>query len=34
MTRRWIAYLFLIFGVIIALAPFAVTILASLKTTR
>lgn len=34
MTRRWIAYLFLILGVIIALAPFAVTILASLKSTR
>src|SRR5690606_26420063 len=32
--RRWIAYLFLILGVVIALAPFAVTILASLKTTR
>ena len=34
MTRRWIAYLFLTLGVIIALAPFAVTVLASLKTTR
>lgn len=34
MTRRWLAYLFLVLGVIVALAPFAVTILASLKTTR
>ena len=34
MTRRWIAYLFLTLGVIVALAPFAVTVLASLKTTR
>lgn len=34
MTRRWVAYLFLVLGVIIALAPFVVTILASLKTTR
>lgn len=34
MSRRWLAYLFLTVGVVIALAPFAVTILASLKTTR
>ncbi len=34
MSRRWLAYLFLTLGVVIALAPFVVTILASLKTTR
>jgi raffinose/stachyose/melibiose transport system permease protein len=34
MSRRWIAYLLLSLGVIIAVAPFIVTILASLKTTR
>ena len=34
MTRRWLTYLLLIIGVIVALAPFVVTILASLKSTR
>lgn len=34
MTRKLLAYALLLLGVIIALAPFAVTILASLKTTR
>lgn len=33
MTRRWITYLLLLIGIIVALAPFIVTILASLKTT-
>jgi raffinose/stachyose/melibiose transport system permease protein len=32
--RKWIAYVLLAIGVIIALAPFVVTILASVKTTR
>ncbi len=32
--RKWIAYILLAIGVIIALAPFVVTILASVKTTR
>lgn len=34
MSKRWIAYVLLILGVLIALAPFVVTILASIKTTR
>jgi raffinose/stachyose/melibiose transport system permease protein len=33
MTRRLIAYLVLSIGVVVAIAPFAVTVLASLKTT-
>ena len=33
MARRLVAYLFLVVGCVVAIAPFAVTILASLKTT-
>ena len=32
MIRRWLAYAFLVLGCLIAIVPFAVTTLASLKT--
>lgn len=32
MTRRWLAYILLTFGALVAIVPFAITILASLKT--
>ena len=34
MNRRWVTYVLLLVGIVIAIAPFVVTILASLKETR
>src|SRR5688572_27921933 len=33
MIRRWIAYVVLVLGCVVAIAPFVVTVLASIKTT-